>query len=129
MIYEGYVKLVEEQLKELEQLYSKEAGQRIIEQLLDDGLITPEQLNSVCDYLADIYFEDTLGGTPVYDVIAPSEGTTASPINKDEPEIDWEDKPIKEYTPEEELEDWKTYGPGSTDTDDTDTDGKAVKRS
>lgn len=127
----SYAKLVEEELKELGQLYlgklySKEAGQRmagqrIIEQLLDEGLITPEQLKRVCDNLADSYLkdladihfedtEDTVGGTPVY----------SNPVysNEDEVEIEWEDMPIKEYTPEEDWEDWMTYG--RSDDDDTD---------
>lgn len=124
-----YAKLVEEELKELGQLYSSKeagqriAGQRIIEQLLDDELITPDQLTRVCNYLADRCIkdlaevdrcfedtEDTVGGTPVY----------SNPVysNEDEVEIEWEDMPIKEYTPEEDFEDWMTYG--RSDDDDTD---------
>lgn len=126
MIYEGYAKLVEEELKELGQLYSKEkeagqriAGQQIIEQLLDDELITPEQLKRVCNYLADSYFkdladihfedtEDTVGRTPIY----------SNPVysNEDEVEIEWEDMPIKEL--EDDWEGWEDW----MDTDDTDDD-------
>ncbi|MBT8917368.1 hypothetical protein BTI55_08415 [Lactobacillus delbrueckii subsp. bulgaricus] len=131
MIYEGSTKLVEEELKELGQLYSKEkeAGQRIIEQLLDDELITPEQFKRVCDYLADsyfddladIHFEDTAGGTPVYSNPVYSNPVYSNPVysnpvysNEDEVETEWEDMPIKEQ--EDDWEGWEDW----MDTDDTD---------